>query len=398
MRIIAIANQKGGCGKTTVAINLSACLARQGRRTLLVDMDPQGHCGVGLAVPEEQVARSIYEVLTDQTGVLLSDVLWQIAGNFDLAPSTSMLARVEQELAGAPDQCERLTRALLSVTPKYDYCIIDCPPSTGLLTGNALYASSEVIVPVDTGYFSLYGLTRQIEAVSRHRNQTGRELLVHILPNLYDVRTKHAREVLAELRKKYGKMVFNTQVNFNTKIREATSYGQPIVEYAPASPGHRDFMRLTNELIAEGEVDTTHHVLLEQASQLAHRADQLLATSQVLIGDVRLGDIVEATPEEIDRKISRVYGVSHDEQGVHFCVHAPGAQRVQLAADFNNWSPQATELESKDQDGSFAVTLSLGPGRYRYRYVIDGRWTKDPHNDYVECNPYGELNSIVEVA
>jgi len=397
MRIIAIANQKGGCGKTTVAINLSACLARQGRRTLLVDMDPQGHCGVGLAVPEDQIERSIYDVLVREPPPELPAITWQIGTHFDLAPSKSILARLEQELAAAPDRCERLTRALAGVADRYDYGILDCPPSTGLLTANALHAAGEVIIPVDTGYFALYGLTRQVETISRHRLQTGQDLVVRVLPNLYDVRTKHAREVLAELRSKFGDMVFDTQINFNTKIREATSYGQPIVEYAPSSPGHRDFMRLTQELMASEQVRKEPHELIQQANELAERAEQLLATTTTLVGGPH-GRGPEATPEQIDRKIRSIYGVSQDEKGVHFRVLAPGAERVQLAADFNSWSPQTTELTREDPDGAFAITLNLGPGHYRYRYVIDGLWTQDPHNDYVESNPYGELNSVVEVS
>jgi chromosome partitioning protein len=397
MRTIAIANQKGGCGKTTIAINLSACLARLGKRTLLVDMDPQGHCGVGLAVAEEQVERSIYDVLVGQPPPELASIVWQIGSHFELAPSKSVLARVEQELAGAPDRFDRLSRALSDVADRYDFCVLDCPPSIGLLTGNAVHAAVEVIVPVDTGYFALYGLTRQVDAIARHRQETGREMVIHILPNLYDVRTKHAREVLGELRKKFGDMVFNTQINFNTKLREATSYGQPIAEYAPSSPGHRDFTRLANELVAAGPADLAGDLLIEHAQELVQRADELLATSQTLFGSSP-AQTAESTPEQVERKIRQIYGVSQDEQGVHFRVSAPGAQRVQLAADFNNWSPQETELGREGSDGSFAVTLNLGPGHYRYRYVVDGRWTQDPHNEYVESNPYGELNSVVEVS
>ncbi len=396
MRIIAIVNQKGGCGKTTVAINLSACLARQGRRTLLVDLDPQGHCGVGLAVPEDQIEGCLYNVFMNEPPPDLSSITWQISERFDLAPSKSGLAHVEQEMATAPDRFERLARSLVSVSDAYDYCILDCPPSQGLLTGNALHAANEVIIPVDTGYFALHGLHRQVETVAKHREQTNRDLRIHILPNLYDVRTKHARETLAELRKKFGDMVFNTPINFNTKIREATSYGQPIAEYAPSSPGHRDFARLTNELIASESEESVRRTILQQADELAERADQLLATSEVLFGGNRTTE-AEATPEQIEQRIQHIYGVTQDEHGVHFCVKAPGAQKVQIAADFNNWSPQTTELHRDGVEGVFETTVSLVPGHYRYRYVIDGRWMQDPHNDYVESNPYGELNSIVEV-
>ncbi|MBN1341726.1 MAG: AAA family ATPase [Phycisphaerae bacterium] len=396
MRIIAVANQKGGCGKTTTAINLAACLARQGRRTLLVDMDPQGHCAVGLAVPEDQIARSIYHVLQGETRVGMSEITWQIGKDLDLAPSASEVAKLEQELAGAAYRQDRLARALSEVASGYDYCVIDCPPSIGLLTGNAIRASGEVIVPVDTGYFALHGLTHQIATIAEHEAETGRNLIIRILANLYDVRTKHARRVLNEVRKKFSDLVFETHINFNAKLREATGYGQPICDYAPSSPGHRDYMRLANEVISAGEVDTVHHELLEQASMLADRAGELLATSKPLLGKFEALPI-PSTPDEIDRKIERIYGVRPTDGGVRFLIHAPGAKRVSLAADFNNWSPAATELRSEDGNGSFGVTLNLDPGRYRYRYVVDGAWLPDPHNTYVESNPYGELNSVVEV-
>jgi len=161
MRTIAIANQKGGCGKTTVSINLAACLAREGRRTLLVDMDPQAHCALGLAVPEDQIEVSIADVLTHRDNGDRIDIgrsIWQITANFDLAPSTTALAQFELNCNGADDRQERLGSALAAVSDKYDFTLIDCPPHIGLLTLNALQAASEVVIPVDTGYFSLQGL------------------------------------------------------------------------------------------------------------------------------------------------------------------------------------------------------------------------------------------------
>lgn len=396
MRIIAIANQKGGCGKTTVAINLSACLARQGRRTLLVDMDPQGHCAVGLAVLEEQIERSIFDVLSSEGATDLGATTWQISANFDLSPAAPELSRLEQELATAPDRLERLTHALIAVQDQYDYCLIDCPPSTGILTGNALHACSEIIIPVDTGYFALHGLTRQVAAVSQLNDDLGRDVIAHVLPNLYDVRTKHARAVVAELRKKFTETIFKTHVNFNAKLREASGFGEPICDYAPASPGHRDFTRLANEIISQGEVDTVHNVLLDQAASLSEQADELLASSAPLLGNSEERKS-EATPEEIEEKLEEIYGVLQTANGVEFRIDAPDANEVRLAADFNNWKPEDTRLVNAGDNGLFNVTLDLEPGRYRYRYVIDGEWVKDPNNTYVESNPYGELNSIVEV-
>src|SRR5688572_18104919 len=206
MRTIAIINQKGGCGKTTTSINLAACLARLGHRTLLLDMDPQGHCGVGLAVPEEQIERTVYDCLIEEGDgkvAKVSDIVWQIASNFDLAPANIKLAAFEQVFAGRVGREDRLLNALESVQDQYEWCIVDCPPSVGLITFNALRACDEVIVPVETGFFSLHGLTKMMETLEVLRERCEKEIQVRVLPTQYDTRTKLAREVLSELRGKF---------------------------------------------------------------------------------------------------------------------------------------------------------------------------------------------------
>jgi chromosome partitioning protein len=416
MRIIAIANQKGGCGKTTVSINLAACLAREGRRTLLVDMDPQGHCALGLAVPEDQIEVSIFDVLMHQhngSRVEMSRCIWQITANFDLAPAVTSLASLEPNITGLPDREDRLAAALSAVNDKYDFVLVDCPPHIGLLTYNALQAAGEVIIPVDTGYFSLQGLSKQLETIEALRKRREQVLEVRILANLYDVRTKLGREILNELKRKFGNFLCHTFINFNTKLREGASFGQPITEYDPGSMGYRDFMRLARELISVGGPEPEPTTLIRQADDLAVKAEQLLATSRPIFGvngfdqqniatqtytEQTAADPYIQTPDQIQEKIDRIYGVRATQEGVLFIAHAPGAGRVQLAGDFNNWTPDATPMVPEDNGENFQALLPLPPGRYRYRLVIDGNWYSDPYNNYVESNPFGELNSIVEVA
>jgi len=252
MRTISLINQKGGCGKTTCSINLAACLAYLGQRTLLVDMDPQGHCAVGLAVPDAQVEKSVYDILrlpAGANGPSLKDITWQIAANFDLVPSNITLAALETELHGIPGRQDRLTDALARVANDYDFCIVDCPPNVGLLTFNAMRSSSDVIIPVETGYFSLHGLTKQLELLEQLGKQCHQDLRIRILATLYDIRTKLAREVLAELREQFGNLLMDATINFNTKLKEAASFGQPITEYDPASKGFKDFHKLARELM-----------------------------------------------------------------------------------------------------------------------------------------------------
>src|SRR5579884_565536 len=280
MRTIAIINQKGGCGKTTTSINLAACMARLGHKTLLVDLDPQGHCGVGLAVPEEQIERTIYDCMIEEKDgkvAKLADIVWQIASDFDLAPSNLKLAAFEQVFSGRPGREDRLLKALDQVGGQYEWCIIDCPPSVGLITFNALRAADEVLVPVETGYFSLHGLSKMMETLEVLREQCNKDIAIRVLPTLYDTRTKLAREVLSELRAKFRDYLMESTVNFNTKLKEAASFGQPITEYDPGSRGYKDFVNLARELMGHRPLDVEPAIAekLSRPAELVQRSKQL---------------------------------------------------------------------------------------------------------------------------
>ncbi len=400
MNVISIANQKGGCGKTTVAINLSSCLALKGKRTLLVDMDPQGHSSVGLAVPDEQIEMSIYDVLASQEDkpLGLDKIVWQISKNFDLAPSTVELAGFEQQFAGVPGRELKLAQALENVKESYDYCIIDCPPSVGLLTFNALRASTGVIIPVETGYFSLHGLEKQLETLKMLEQQCGQELIIKVLPNLYDVRTRLGREMLAEIRKRYGEYIFKSHVHFNIKLKESASLGQAINEYDSSSTGFKDFSRLADEVIGLFEpVEIKRAETLDIASQveeLAQRAARLLEESTQVLGS----EPKSYQRASAEKKLEMIYGVTQTPEGVKFLAKFPEAKEVAIAGDFNNWSPDATLMNRVEGfEGDWELLLPLDKGRYQYRYVVDGVWQHDPYNNYVESNPFGELNSVLEV-
>ncbi|MCC6580700.1 MAG: AAA family ATPase [Phycisphaeraceae bacterium] len=459
MRTIAIINQKGGCGKTTVSINLAAVLASMGHRTLLVDMDPQAHCALGLAVPEAQIERSIGDMLRvglDGT-MAMSDVIWPVSRNLDLAPSTMALAAIEQELSGASDRDRRLAQVLSTVQEDYEVCIVDCPPAIGLLTFNALRASQEVIVPVETGYFAMQGAFKQEATVQMLVRRTGHRVRHKVLATMYDVRTKLAREILTELKKHFGDQLLPVVINFNSKLKEAASFGQPITEYDPGSRGMQDFERLAAWLLANppeppaSAAAASVNPALSRAAELVERARALSARTAALASRMAadpqiasaerspslhipaidrpdpddLSDPVDPQPNDLERhhelheleapslrlqtdepmsssvaviaRLDRVFGVRPTQQGVLFVQPLPQAAQVSVAGDFNNWSPTATPLQRDDRLGVWQTCIPMTPGRHHYRLVVDGHWQNDQYNTRMETNPFGEINNVVEV-
>ncbi|MHC4109487.1 MAG: AAA family ATPase [Planctomycetota bacterium] len=403
MRAIAIVNQKGGCGKTTVSINLASALAEVGQKTLLVDMDPQSHCAVGLAVPEEQIEQSIYDVLISKSRnepIKLTEILWQIGDRLELAPASIDLSAFEQQMTGITESEICLKNVLDEVKAEYDYAIIDCPPAVSLLTFNALRAATDVIVPVETGYFALHGLSKQLETLNILCERCSQQVDVRILASMYDIRTKMAREILAELRKHFADKMFGIIVNFNTKIKEAASFGQPISEYDPASRGQRDFRLLAEEVIDSEAKQQRHQnisTLTEQLESISATADELLHAAKPTIKAVQPRETEEPKPADVEVKLSDYYGVSQIDDTVVFVTLYPRADSVQIAGDFNNWQPEETPMQKVGDGGAWQTKLSLPAGKYHYRLVVDGQWQQDPYNELTELNPFGEFNSVIEV-
>jgi chromosome partitioning protein len=403
MRTIAVVNQKGGCGKTTVSINLASALAELGRRTLLVDMDPQSHCAVGLAVPEDQIEQSIYDVLISTSRnepIRLAEILWQISDKLELAPASIDLSAFEQQMAGIAERESCLKNALCEMKDEYDYVIVDCPPAVGLLTFNALRAATDAIVPVETGYFALHGLSKQLETLGILCKRCSQQIDVRVLASMYDLRTKMAREILAELRTHFADKIFKTVVNFNTKIKEASSFGQPICEYDSASRGQRDFHALAEEIIDSPAKQQRTEIVSSLASRLetiSATADELLQSAKPAIKTLQAPRTEKPQPADTNAKLSDYYGVSQINDAVVFVTLYPRAHSVQIAGDFNNWQPSKTPLQKVGKSGVWQTKIKLPAGKYRYRLVVDGQWQQDPYNETTESNPFGGFNSVVEV-
>jgi chromosome partitioning protein len=253
VRTIAIVNQKGGCGKTSTAINLSAIFARRGLRTLLVDMDPQAHCAIGLGVPERGIEQGVAEALlsADSDQFDPSSAVWEVGGNLDLLPSTMRLAGLEAPGGGLhelADRDRRLSHLVGRFAGRYDRCLIDCPPTIGLLTFNALRAAREALIPVETGFFALRGADKQWRTIRQLIERIGRPIACHLLPTLYNADSALAGDILAALRRQFAGQVMPLVVNEDEAVREAASFGQPVIEYAPQSQAREDFERLADWL------------------------------------------------------------------------------------------------------------------------------------------------------
>jgi len=461
MPTIAIVNQKGGCGKTTTAINLAGVLARLGERVLLVDLDPQAHCAAGLAVPEERIDHHIGEAMLapDDAPIDESRLIWRIGRNLDLAPSAMKLAGLEAArggLADRPDRDQRLASVLRRIQTSYDWRLIDCPPSIGLLTYNALRAADEAIIPVETSYFAIHGAGRQINTIRSLARRLGGRTPHRVLVTMHDPESELAGELLDDLKRRLGDRLIPHVIRLDPKLKEAASFGQPLVGYDPTAPGAQDYCDLAAWLLGRpatptfeavvqppprrpapsqpdgpavpsGACDSAVHrndadaleenaeaPVSNRAVDLAARAKRILARSAQLQARLEADPDVQqalkrenqpsasstaaAEPPAQPAAVRHAAGPAETPQGVLFTHPAPSQARVAVTGEFNGWSHEGTPMTYNDRTGLHEARVAIPPGRCEYRFIIDGRWTTDPTNPSTSVNPYGETNSVVVVA
>ena len=247
MQIIAVANQKGGCGKTTTTVNLAAYLALNGKKTLLVDLDPQGSSTRHLGLNE--LDKTMYDVLMKGLDIRTLIMNTMVPG-LDIAPTNNFLGKAELELASKLTARESVLRPKLRALDNYDNVIIDTPPTLGFLTLNALVASDMVLIPIQTQFFALMGLSMILDLLELIRNDLGYDIQKKYLLTIFDPRTKMSKEVVTQVRESLGENVFKTVIPNNIRLAEAPSYGLPVSLHAPDSPGALAYSNLANEVIA----------------------------------------------------------------------------------------------------------------------------------------------------
>lgn len=251
MRTIAIANQKGGCAKTTTAVNLAVALALKGQRVLLVDLDPQAHATLGLGHNPNQLGVSIYDVLTSDHISLASVLLNTYVARLDLAPSNILLSGAELELAARTAREYVLAARIGAMQPDYQFCIVDCSPSLGLLTVNALVASNEVVVPIQTHYYAMEGLKQLLETVDiiKRRFSPDNTNILGLLLTFVDSRTLLSKEIQQQMRDYFGKLVFDTVIHRSVRLAEAPSAGESVITYNAKCKSALEYLALADEVM-----------------------------------------------------------------------------------------------------------------------------------------------------
>ncbi|OGA20486.1 MAG: chromosome partitioning protein [Betaproteobacteria bacterium RIFCSPLOWO2_02_FULL_67_19] len=252
-RILAVANQKGGVGKTTTSVNLAAALVQAGRKVLLVDLDPQGNATMGSGIDKRTLARTVYHALLGIGDIAHLRVRSE-SGGYDLVPANRELAGAEVELVELPHRESRLRAALTTLAPQYDYILIDCPPSLSLLTINGLVAAQAVLIPMQCEYYALEGLSDLVGTIKRVRAHLNPELeIAGLLRTMYDPRNTLSQQVSEQLVAHFGAKVFRTLVPRNVRLAEAPSYGAPAVIWDRGAKGAQAYLALADELLAQGD-------------------------------------------------------------------------------------------------------------------------------------------------
>ena len=347
MKIISVANQKGGCGKTTLAVNVAAAMAKMGNKTLLIDLDPQAHATFALGYSkkssERKTSYDIFRAHFDSTEIPVDEIIIEERENFSFIPANMMLSAAEINLGGVNGAATLIYKTLAGERFKdYEYVVIDSPPSFGFLTLNAMYAADMIVVPIDLSYFSFNGINNVYRVTSLLNTETGRNPATFFVLNIYDKRSNFAKQLEEDAKKKIGPYLLSTKVRSSVRLREAARSGKTIYEYDHKSTSALDFYNLTSEILSAETVDT----------------DMMIR---------------------------------------EFFINAPGAGEVYVLGDFNEWKKSDANRLTKLENGEWSGHFTLKKGQYRYKFLVDAEWMPDPDNPNKKQNVFGSVDSILTV-
>lgn len=373
MNRIAIANQKGGCGKTTTAINLAGAIASSGKKVLIIDLDPQAHATFGLGMINHPADKSVYNVLTDNSEKrrAIFDCIANVTQNLDIIPANILLSTLEQELKDTEGAVSKLHDILLANQLNYDYILIDCPPSLGFLTFNALRAAELVLVPIDMSAFSLMGVGKLLGMIELIKVKIGHSPSVRALATLFDRRVKYSQTILDEIRAFFKDQTLETVIRMNVTLKKAVAKGVSVMQFDSKSNGAIDYTALAHEIISMEGADEFKKALVE----CAYKQE-------------------EATLPQATRIPSIAPQTEPAERETAFHLSAPQAKEVYIVGDFNHWKINDASRLSRASDGLWEKRIALSPGKYRYKFVVDGEWILDSDNQEKEQNPFGTYDSV----
>ena len=385
MKIISIANQKGGCGKTTTAINLASTLGVNAQKTLLIDLDPQAHATLGLNVDDQN---SLYNCISKLTPhkLKIKDIIKKVDKNFDIVPSNVLVGTLEQELADEIGRELKLTEVINEIKGLYDYILIDCPPSLGFLTVNAIRASDEIIIPVETSRFSMQGVDHLMDIANLIRERLNHPVKAKVLITMFDSRLRHSFTMLGKMKEKFTGMLFGTIVHINVKLKEAAVMGEAVIKYDKYCRGSKDYMCLAREILTVDRIPSLPEIKIatpKQGPAVKTPEVEAPALAQAYEPSERMQELIEKETEQF-------LGATA------FVLKAPQAKSVYVTGSFNDWSLDEN-CRMANSDGVWTLKVNLKPGTYKYQFIVDGKWQEDPTNTNIERNSFGDINSLVEV-
>jgi chromosome partitioning protein len=366
LRVIAIANQKGGCGKTTTSINFSACLNFLQKKVLVIDLDPQGHSTIGLGVKTQKGMLTLYDLLSPLQRISppLDQVIRNLQPDLDLIPCNASLNAIEEEFGFMPNYHLKLRDLLGRISEdarRYDFVVLDCPPNIGMLTWNALNAADEILIPVEPSFFSLHGLAKISETLQIVNRNREKPLAVHALLTLFNSQVSFSQEIYEEVRAHFQSRLFTTIIHEHVSLKEAAAAGQSIVQYAPQSQAFQDYLNLAVEYL---ERDWNRKL-----------PEKELGWEQVF---------------------KNHFGPRQISDGILFQFSSKTASTVEIAGDFNHWVPEP--LLQRNQDGLWQKVIPVELKTFRYKFIVDGEWQVDPCHPMKKENAYGGVDSYMEFA